>query len=76
MQARFVPGRDASWEEIEMWLRSRHGRLPMLIIFENSEEALMEKESAKVGFNEGMPIPAMTLRDDTKSMTCSSCMHA
>lgn len=48
MQAAYALRGKASWEEIERWLQSRHGRLPMLIVFENSEDALMVKESAKV----------------------------
>ena len=36
------------WEKLEAWLRSSQGQLPMLVVFENTEDVLIHKDSFRV----------------------------
>ena len=36
------------WEKLEAWLRRPRGQLPMLLVFENTEDVLIHKDSFRV----------------------------
>ena len=38
------------WEKLEAWLRTPRGQLPMLLVFENTENVLIYKDSFRVRY--------------------------
>ena len=43
-----LPDAKADWEKLEAWLRTPRGQLPMLLIFENTEDVLIHEDSLRV----------------------------
>ncbi|CAL8471730.1 g11272 [Coccomyxa elongata] len=42
-----LPDAKAGWEKLEAWLRTPRGQLPMLLIFESTEDVLIHEDSFK-----------------------------
>ncbi len=49
LQAGLLDG-NPGWEKLEAWLRSSRGQLPMLLVFENTEDVLVNELSARMSY--------------------------
>lgn len=43
-----LPDAKTGWEKLEAWLRTPRGQLPMLLIFESTEDVIIDEDNLRV----------------------------